>query len=88
MYETHEGKIVILIRNLLAKDFTRCEDAEWNRPALGSNKSQTLQVKQRILRPQEKQVIPRTARRLFSFQQIGTRDVDFFLYGIKRKYAH
>jgi hypothetical protein len=44
MSETHEGKTVIFIGNLLAKDFTWCEDADWNRPALGRNKSQILQV--------------------------------------------
>jgi len=44
MYETHKGKIEILIRNLLAKDFTRCEDTEWNLPALGCNKSQTSSI--------------------------------------------
>jgi len=44
MYETHKGKIGILIGNVLAKDFTQCEGVEWNRQALCSNKSQTLQV--------------------------------------------
>jgi hypothetical protein len=44
MYETHKGKIGTVIRNLMAKDFTRCEDVEWIRQALCINKSQTLQV--------------------------------------------
>jgi hypothetical protein len=44
MYETQKGKTRILIRNLLAKDFTRCEYEEWIRPALGCDKMQALQV--------------------------------------------